>query len=121
MPIDASGPSVDFDTVSQRQETPFTLVLVASLLSSPDRGIGRLLRQLREVQHGPLVLLLTQSVRAGQRLGAGKTGGLQTRINDWRILAAQAGIPDQSVHVLDLDDAEAVRAYHFIDADDDPS
>jgi hypothetical protein len=114
---DRDGYLAAVEAVHQRQNTPFTMVLVASLLSSPDRGIGRLLRQLRDAQHGPTVLLLTQSGRAARRLGEGERGGLSTRISDWRALAAQAGIPAGSVHVLDLDDAEAVRAYHFTDDD----
>jgi len=90
------------------QRTPVALLLVASLAASPDRGVGRLLREIRAIHHGPLALLLTQSGGAHDRLG---DQAFAERLADWRQLAINAGLAAGSVGTLDLDDIAAVREF----------
>lgn len=90
------------------QRAPVALLLVASLAASPDRGVGRLLREIRAIHHGPLALLLTQSDSAQARLG---DHAFAERLGDWRQLAINAGIAAGSIGVLDLDDVAAVREF----------
>ena len=101
---------VALKTIAELQRAPVSLLLVCSLAASPDRGLARLLREIRTVHHGPLGLLLTQSGKTLNRLGE---SAFTERLADWRELAAGAGIDARHVSVLDLDDTEALRAFHF--------
>lgn len=97
-------------TLSDLQDPPPALVVVCSLLTSPDRGLGRFLGQLRDAHRGPLVLLLSGSDKVRTRLGA---DGASERLGDWRRLASTAGIDAGDVISLDLDDVRAVTAFHL--------
>lgn len=79
-------------------------LVIASLLASPDRGLLRALTAVNA--EAPAQLLLTQGSQAGARLGA---EGLTRRVEDWRALASSAGLDSGAVHLLDLDDLQAVR------------
>jgi hypothetical protein len=105
-------------TLSSLQHAPLALLAVASLATSPDRGVTRLLRELRATHHGPFGLLLTQGGKTRERLGA---ENCEERIADWLRVAAGAGIERAHVGVLDLDDIDAVRAHHFARESDAPT
>ncbi|MGQ0657321.1 MAG: DUF2868 domain-containing protein [Chromatiales bacterium] len=103
---DRASQEAALKTLAALQRSPMSLLLIASLAASPDRGLARLLREIRAVHHGPLALLLTQSGKASERLGQ---HAFTERAADWRQLALNAGIDAASVGTLDLDDVAAVR------------
>jgi hypothetical protein len=96
--------------LADMQSSPLSLLLVCSLISSPDRGMGKGLREIRAAHHGPIGVLLTQSTLVNARLG--KMAAAE-RLQDWRQLIHSAGIDLNRVLVLDLDDAEVVRNYQL--------
>jgi hypothetical protein len=77
--------------VGALQSSPPGLVLVAvSLLTSPDRGMGGFLARLCRAGTAPVALLLTDRKRL-----AGRYRGRDAaqRLEDWRRLCSEAGIP----------------------------
>jgi hypothetical protein len=81
--------------------SPSLLLIACAATTTPDRGIGAALSQLRAAAPR-LVLLLS----AGHVL-RGRTGaaGVAQRIDDWRALAARAGVASTDVIELDLEHA----------------
>ncbi len=102
----------DLDTALQNLRTlqnhPLSLLVVCSLAASPDRGMARVLRDCRAIHHGPIALLLTQRSRAALRMGE---KACRERESDWRQIAIAAGFDAAHIVVLDLDDAEELRAF----------
>jgi len=79
---------------------PATLVVACALVSTPDRGIGRFLSQLREAVAQPVLLVLTGGQSLRDRSDA---LAVSQRLHDWHQLADEAGIAPQRVLELDLD------------------
>ncbi len=91
--------------VGALESSPPGLVLVAvSLLTSPDRGMGGFLDKLRRAGAAPIALLLTDGKRLAGRLRAGDAA---QRIEDWRRLCTDAGIPPSRAIEFELLDPSA--------------
>jgi hypothetical protein len=90
------------------QSHPLSLLVVCSLIASPDRGMARVLRDCRATHHGPIALLLTQRARTALRL---EETACREREGDWRRIATAAGFDAGHILVLDLDDAEELRNF----------
>jgi hypothetical protein len=79
---------------------PSTIVIVCGLTTTPDRGHGAFLEQVRQASGSPVALVLTGGETFRRR---GDSGQLTGRIEDWRTLAGGAGVPAEQVIELDLD------------------
>lgn len=79
---------------------PRRLVVVVSLASTPDRGLGHCLTELAHAARAPVNVILTGGQACRQR---GDTASVSQRIEDWRTLATRAGVTSTSVVELDLD------------------
>ncbi len=91
--------------VGALESSPPGLVLVAvSLLTSPDRGMGGFLDKLRRAGAAPIALLLTDGKRLAGRLRAGDAA---QRIEDWRRLCTDSGIPPNRAIEFELLDPSA--------------
>jgi hypothetical protein len=78
---------------------PRVVLTVFSLEQTPDRGTALFVESLREIGAEVAVVL-----SGGQRLRARGPGGhLARRLEDWRQLAAAAGVAEERVMELDLD------------------
>jgi hypothetical protein len=77
-----------------------TVVIVCGLTTTPDRGHGAFLEQVRQASGSPVALVLTGGEAFRRR---GDSGQLAGRIEDWRTLADGAGVPAEQVIELDLD------------------
>jgi hypothetical protein len=79
---------------------PRAIAVVCTLDQTPDRGNRAFLDDLQRSAGVPAVLLLS----GGQRLRArGRHERVAERVNDWRRMAAGAGIPENRVIEVDLD------------------
>ena len=79
---------------------PRSIVVVAELTTTPDRGHQAFLAELQAAAGRPLTLVLT----AGEALRSrGEREIVQHRVDDWRAAAGNAGIPRDHVHEIDLD------------------
>jgi hypothetical protein len=79
---------------------PHALTVIASLTSTPDRGLASLLGSLSSAARRPPALILT----GGSAMrGRGDSSAIEQRSADWRALAADAGIPPDRVREIDLD------------------
>ncbi len=88
------------DQLSQSATPPKIVVIVSALTTTPDRGIGAFLQQVQTAAGRPVGLVLT----GGQMLrDRGDVQLMQSRIDDWRMLADGVGVPAQHVIELDLD------------------
>ena len=78
------------------RDSPHCLVLAAvSLLTTPDRGVGALLRQLHEASGAPLALVLADGDRLRRRHDE---AAVAQRLEDWRMLGLRAGVaPEWSI------------------------
>ncbi|MHC5002613.1 MAG: DUF2868 domain-containing protein [Planctomycetota bacterium] len=83
---------------------PKTVVIVCELTTTPDRGVRRFLEEVDGAVATAPALLLTAGQRLRQRMAADH---VEMRVEDWRLLAASAGIPPRRVLELDLDHATA--------------
>ncbi len=95
---------------------PATPVIVCALTSTPDRGIASFVEEIGRASGSAAVLVLTggESMR---RRGDGAT--ITTRVEDWRRLAAGAGIDGTRVIEIDLDhltDASAAQLGRLVGA-----
>lgn len=82
---------------------PSDLLVVCSLLRTPDSGGARFINRMADAARGALVLLAVE----GERVAA-RGGDLAGRVEDWRRLASRAG---GRLHPIDLsDDPAAVQA-----------
>lgn len=79
---------------------PRRLVVVVSLASTPDRGLGHCLLELAEAAAAPVRVLLTGGHASRSR---GDASSVRQRIEDWRTLATRAGVAAVDVVELDLD------------------
>lgn len=79
---------------------PRCLIVVASLTTTPDRGIGSFLRELGRASSNSLSLVLTGGDSLRKRGGARQ---LEQRISDWRQLAIESGMTDARIAEIDLD------------------
>ena len=86
--------------LSHSPEEPSAVVVVCALTTTPDRGVGNFLREVQGVLSRPIVLALTAGHALRQRTEANH---VQSRIQDWRRLAAEAGVPAHQVVDIDLD------------------
>ena len=88
------------DQLTKPAEPPRIVVIVSALTTTPDRGIGAFLQQVQTVAACPIGLVLT----GGQLLrNRGDVQLMQSRIDDWRSLAAEVGVAATRVIELDLD------------------
>lgn len=79
---------------------PSVLVIACSLTSTPDRGLGSIIAELRRSVSRPVFILLT----GGQSLrDRGNAETIARRVDDWHTLAAQSGVQRDQVIELDLD------------------
>jgi hypothetical protein len=83
-------------------QEPATLVIACSLISTPDRGLGAIIAQLRAAVSRPAIALLTGGQALRERTDAAALG---RRVEDWRRLATDAGVQADNILELDLDHA----------------
>jgi len=102
-------------------DEPRAVVIAAALSTTPDRGVGSFLADVRSSVRRPPILLMT----AGQVMRDRGQGDLiEDRLSDWRTLAEAAGIESQRILDLDLDHLtaeSAARLAAMIDGEDAPS
>ncbi len=88
------------DQLTQPAASPKIVVIVSALTTTPDRGIGAFVQQIQTAAGCPIGLVLT----GGQMLrDRGDVRLMQGRIDDWRVLAGEVGVDEQTVMELDLD------------------
>ncbi len=95
---------------------PATPVVVCALTSTPDRGIASFVEEVGRASGSASVLVLTGG-EAMRRRGDGAT--ITARVEDWRRLAAGAGIDGTRVIEVDLDhltDASAAQLARLLGA-----
>jgi len=88
------------DRLRTLEEKPRVLVVVCALTATPDRGFEGFLERLQGTTGSPLALVLTAGQALRRRVDAEALAG---RIEDWRHLAAHAGIDADRVTEVDLD------------------
>ena len=86
--------------LQQSETEPRTIVVVCSLTTTPDRGVGAFLGELNAAANRPLTLVLTGGHALRKR---GDVAQLEQRIEDWHTLARRVGIDPQRIIELDLD------------------
>jgi hypothetical protein len=79
---------------------PSMVVIVCGLTTTPDRGHGAFVDQVRQASGSPVALVLTGGEAFRRR---GDSGLLEGRVEDWRALASDAGVTAEHVMELDLD------------------
>lgn len=77
-----------------------SVVIVCSAATTPDRGMRGFITRVRTSSNAPLLLLLTDGQRLRDR---GHPDEVQQRFADWRELAEDAQVSEDSVVDLDLD------------------
>ncbi len=88
------------DELQASTTQPQIMVIVTALTTTPDRGISAFVKQVQVAAGCPVGLVLT----GGQALRVrGDAQQMRTRVEDWRALAAAAGVPDQRVVEVDMD------------------
>lgn len=88
------------DELEASTTQPQIMVIVTALTTTPDRGISAFVKQVQIAAGCPVGLVLT----GGQTLRVrGDTQQMRSRVEDWRALAAAAGVPEQRVVEVDLD------------------
>jgi hypothetical protein len=88
------------DQITSPIPMPSLLVVVCSLAATPDRGTGAFVRDLKQTAGIPMAMVLTEGQHLRRR---GHTDQVGQRVEDWRHLATQAGVPDDRVIEVDLD------------------
>lgn len=83
------------------QVPPRVIVVVCSLVNTPDRGTGAFLGQLQQSSHLPLIIVLSEAQRLRSRGYSPRQ--LAERIEDWRRLAEAAQVPGERAIELDLE------------------
>jgi hypothetical protein len=86
--------------LSSAAAEPSTLVIVCSLTSTPDRGVGTFFREVLATVSRPVTLVLTGGESLRRRTGPAQ---LECRVADWRSLANAAGIDSARIIEVDLD------------------
>lgn len=79
---------------------PRLIAVVCSVVMTPDRGTRGFLHELREASAAPVLLLLTDGQRLRER--GDPPDEVVQRLNDWRVVAASAEVPDERVVDVDL-------------------
>jgi hypothetical protein len=87
------------------------LVVVCSLATTPDRGIGRFIRRLQELTAIRTLLLLTQGTKLRRNIDVTR---LQQRLSDWQRIGVQHGLNAEDFLEVDLDDSSAVTAFRNV-------
>jgi len=83
---------------------PRLLWVISSLALTPDRGLQNFLSELRQQTPAPLTLTLSEGHRLRERAQAqNSSNDLSQRLDDWQVLAANAGITAEAVLALDLE------------------
>lgn len=88
------------DRITTATVRPRAAVIICSLASTPDRGTGAFVRTLQSTTHVAVALVLSDGEKLRQR---GHLERVAQRVDDWRSLAAGAGVPDNRVVEVDLD------------------
>jgi hypothetical protein len=86
------------------------VIVVCALTTTPDRGHGAFIAQVREASGAPIGVVLTGGEAFRRR---GDSGLLEGRIADWRALADRAGVPVERVVEVDLDHLTDASAAHL--------
>lgn len=88
------------DELEASTTQPQIMVIVTALTTTPDRGISAFVEQVQTAAGCSVGLVLT----GGQALRVrGDAQQMRSRVEDWRALAAGAGVPEQRVVEVDLD------------------
>lgn len=104
------------DRITTAAVRPRAAMVVCSLAATPDRGAGAFVRTLQQTSRVAVVLVLSDGEKLRRR---GHLEQVAQRIDDWRRLAASAGIPDDRVIEVDLDhltDASRTRLASLLGA-----
>lgn len=88
------------DRLRTAAPSPRLLALVCALTTTPDRGLLAYVDAVIAVSDIPLLLLLTGGQRLRSRLTA---EAVDSRLDDWHALARKAGIGEDMIVELDLD------------------
>ena len=88
------------DELEASSTQPQIMVIVTALTTTPDRGISAFVKQVQIAAGCPVGLLLTGGQALRVRVDAQQ---MRSRVEDWRALAAVAGVPEQRVVEVDLD------------------
>ena len=100
------------DELQASTTQPQIMVIVTALTTTPDRGISAFVKQVQIAAGCPVGLVLT----GGQALRVrGDAQQMRTRVEDWRALAAAAGVPEQRVVEVDLDHMTQVNLAKLAD------
>lgn len=95
--------------LAQATQEPASLVIVCSLTTTPDRGVGSFLAELAAAVSIPPLLVLTGGQRLRDRQAQNASGmpaiasTIESRLADWHAMAASAGIVRSRVLELDLE------------------
>ncbi len=87
------------ETLRLADPAPRLLILVCSLVSTPDRGMSAYLDSLLGIVEMPAGLILTEGQKLRERAAR---DDIQLRIADWRALAHRAGVSRERVLEVDL-------------------
>lgn len=110
VPLDPSGSGIELGVIATRADRERALAqvagdeewpaicLAADLATTPDRGIARLLGELRARARAPLHLVLVPSARTVALPDPDRA----TRRDDWLMLARDCGLPPERVHLFDV-------------------
>ncbi len=96
---DRSGQRAAIDRLRTARPRARLAVVVASLVETPDRGVGTFLAEVQNATDTALFIALSEAGRLTQRSSG---AGLEQRSRDWRQCAARAGIPESRVRLIDL-------------------
>lgn len=80
-------------------DRPQAVVVVCSLTSTPDRGVGTFLTELMQACGGHITIVLTEGDALRHRVDA---TAMTRRIDDWHILGRGIGISNDDIHEIDL-------------------
>ncbi len=108
------------DELVSSSDEPQVVVIVCALTTTPDRGIGGFIAEVRQAVSRPVGLVLTAGHTLRRR---GDTAQVSHRVEDWGRLAAAAGLSREHVIELDLDhltDASLAKLAGLVGAEADP-
>jgi hypothetical protein len=82
-----------------RAASPSLVLVVVSLLTTPDRGIAAVLEQVKQASETPMILLLTEGAHLERRYAE---PARRQRYEDWRRLADELKVPVNWAIEIDL-------------------
>lgn len=88
------------EALRNRSSEPSRVLMFCSLLTTPDRGVGRFLTDLVGSLSVPVGLILTEGDSLRQR---SEHASVSQRIADWRSLSEECGVEKEMVAEIDLD------------------